>query len=185
MLAKGHKVVVSTATEYGGELAMQDCPGVAVWAGRQGMEARRQALVGRQASMIVDATHPFATLISEQLMTLSSELAIPYIRYERPSATIPKELLSSVKICNSMQEAAQLAISLGKRIFLATGSKDSATFLQAQEAEQRQWFTRITPEPALIKRAIELGIPRAHICAMQGPFSEAINIALWQDWQID
>ena len=185
MVAKGHKVVVSTATEYGGELAIQDCPGVAVWAGRQGMEARRQALVGRQASMIVDATHPFATLISDQLMSLSSELAIPYIRYERPSATIPEELLTSVKFCNSMQEAAQLAISISKRISLATGSKDLATFLQTPDALQRQWFARITPEPELMKRAIELGLPRAHICSMQGPFSEAINIALWQEWKID
>lgn len=185
MVTQGYGVVVSTATEYGGELAMQDCPGVAVWAGRQGMEARRQALVKQQARIIVDATHPFATLISEQLMTLSSELGIPYIRYERPSATIPEELLTSVKFCNSMQEAAELSISIGKRIFLATGSKDLAAFLQAKDAAERQWFTRITPEPELIKRAIELGIPRAHICAMQGPFSEAINVALWQDWQID
>lgn len=185
MVANDHKVVVSTATEYGGELAMQDCPGVAVWAGHQGMEARRQALVKQQARIIVDATHPFATLISEQLMTLSSELGIPYIRYERPIVTIPEEVLTSVKFCNSMQEAAELSISIGKRIFLATGSKDLATFLQTKDAEERQWFTRITPEPELIKRAIELGILRAHICAMQGPFSEAINVALWQDWKID
>lgn len=184
-MVKGHKVVVSTATEYGGELAMQDCPGVSVWAGRQGMEARRQALVKQQARIIVDATHPFATLISEQLMTLSRELDIPYIRYERPSATIPESMLEGVIFCSSMQEAAQRATSLGKRIFLATGSKDLATFLQTPDAAQSQWFTRITPEPELIKRAIELGMPRAHICAMQGPFSEAINVALWQDWKID
>ncbi len=185
MIANDHKVVVSTATEYGGELAMQDCPGVAVWAGHQGMEARRQALVKQQARIIVDATHPFATLISEQLMTLSSQLGIPYIRYERPTATIPEEVLTSVKFCNSMQEAAELSIRIGKRIFLATGSKDLAIFLQTKDAAERQWFTRITPEPELIKRAIELGMLRAHICAMQGPFSEAINVALWQDWKID
>ncbi len=185
MVTQGYGVVVSTASEYGGELAIQDCPGVAVWAGRQGMEARRQALVRQQARVIVDATHPFATLISEQLMTLSSELDIPYIRYERPSTAVPENMLEGVEFCSSMQEAAQRAISLGKRIFLATGSKDLPAFLQSPDAAQRQWFTRITPEPELIKRAIELGIPRSHICAMQGPFSGAINLALWQDWQID
>lgn len=185
MVTQGYGVVVSTATEYGGELAMQDCPGVAVWAGRQGMEARRQALVRQQARVIVDATHPFATLISEQLMTLSSELDIPYIRYERPSTAVPENMLDCVEFCSSMQEAAQRAIELGKRIFLATGSKDLPVFLQNPDAAQRQWFTRITLEPELIKRAIELGIPRSHICAMQGPFSEAINVALWQDWKID
>jgi precorrin-6x reductase len=44
---------------------------------------------------------------------------------------------------------------------------------------------RITPEPALIRRAIDLGIPRDHILAMQGPFSEAFNSALWRDQRID
>jgi precorrin-3B C17-methyltransferase len=44
---------------------------------------------------------------------------------------------------------------------------------------------RITPEPALVRRAIDLGIPRDHILAMQGPFSEAFNTALWRDQRID
>jgi precorrin-3B C17-methyltransferase len=74
---------------------------------------------------------------------------------------------------------------MGRRIFLATGSKDLATFLRAPQANEREWFLRITPEPALIQRAIELGLPRNHIVAMQGPFSEAFNSALWRDQRID
>lgn len=185
LVAQGYPVVVSTATEYGGELAVQNCPGVAVWAGRQGVEARRQALVRQQAQVLVDATHPFATLISEQLMGLARELGIPYLRYERPLLPIPEGLDAQVEFCSSMADAAQRATRLGKRIFLATGSKDLATFLHSADAGRRLWFTRITPAPELIKRAIDLGIPRAHICAMQGPFSAAFNLALWQDWQID
>jgi cobalt-factor III methyltransferase len=44
---------------------------------------------------------------------------------------------------------------------------------------------RITPEPALLRRATDLGIPCDHILAMQGPFSEAFNSALWRDQRID
>ena len=36
-----------------------------------------------------------------------------------------------------------------------------------------------------MQRAIDLGVPRSHICAMQGPFSKDFNTALWRDWQID
>jgi precorrin-6x reductase len=43
----------------------------------------------------------------------------------------------------------------------------------------------VTPEPEFIQRAIDCGLPRSRICAMQGPFSQAFNSALWQDWQID
>jgi precorrin-3B C17-methyltransferase len=43
----------------------------------------------------------------------------------------------------------------------------------------------MTPEPGLIRRAIDLGIPRDRILAMQGPFSEEFNLALWRDQRID
>jgi precorrin-3B C17-methyltransferase len=174
-------IVVSTASEYGGEVAREDCPGVTVWAGRQGVEARRRALLGNHARVIVDATHPYAVQMSEQLMGLSRELDIPYLRYERPSSLVSEATL----LCGSVEEAAERAIATGRRIFLATGSKDLAAFLNAPSAGSREWFVRMTPEPALIRRAIDLGIPRDHILAMQGPFSEAFNTALWRDQRID
>ena len=179
--AQNTPVVVSTATEYGGAVALKVCPGVSIWAGRQGVEARRQALTRHHARVLVDATHPYANIISEQLISLSQELGIPYLRYERPSALE----LDTTLLCDSMEQAAARAIALGKRIFLATGSKDMATFLQASGAAEREWFIRITAEPEFIQRALDLGVSRSHICAMQGPFSQAFNTALWQDWKID
>lgn len=174
-------LVVSTASEYGGEIVRERCPGVTVWAGRQGVEARRRALRNSEARVIVDATHPYAQQMSEQLMGLAEELAIPYLRYERPGAEGEQGALW----CESVAQAAEKAVSIGRRIFLATGSKDLATFLQAPGAGDREWFVRLTPEPALIRRAVELGVPRDHILAMQGPFSEAFNTALWRDQRID
>ena len=181
-LAKDYNpIVVSTASEYGGEIVRERCPGVTVWAGRQGVDARRRALKNSGARAIVDATHPYAQVMSGQLIALAEELAVPYLRYERPGATDSRNVLW----CESVADAAERAISVGKRIFLATGSKELSTFLQAPSAGTREWFVRITPEPALIRRAIDLGIPRDHILAMQGPFSEAFNHALWCDQRID
>ncbi|KAF3997057.1 precorrin-3B C(17)-methyltransferase [Glaciimonas immobilis] len=192
LATEGNPVVVSAATEYGGEVALQDCPGVTVWAGRQGVEARRQALVKSHARVLVDATHPYATIISEQLIALSQELGIPYIRYERPSGLASAHAgAENALLCTSMAEAAQRAMAIGKRIFLATGSKDLGSFLQApgavqtQAQMQTQWFARITPDAENLQRAFDLGLPRSHICAMQGPFSQDFNQALWRDWSID
>ena len=181
LAAQGYPVVISTATEYGGDVATQHCPGVSVWAGQQGVEVRRQALQQYQARGIIDATHPYASLMSEQLMGLSQSLAMPYLRYERASCFSA----GSAQLCSTTQQAAEQAITLGKRIFLSTGSKDLATFLKAPGAEQCEWFVRVTPEPEFIQRAIDLGLPRSHICAMQGPFSQAFNEVLWRDWAID
>ncbi|MDP9108866.1 MAG: precorrin-3B C(17)-methyltransferase [Pseudomonadota bacterium] len=183
--ASGVPVVVSSATAYGRERAMQDCPGAVVWAGQHGVEARRQALARHRARALVDATHPYADLISQQLIGLASELALPYLRYERPSALSNSAVPDDVELCATAQEAAQRAIARGSRIFLATGSKQLATFLQAPGATQKTWFVRITPEPDALQRALDLGIARERICVMQGPFSERFNRALWEDWQID
>lgn len=178
-LAERFPVVVSAATEHGGALAAH--PGVTVWAGRQGVEARRQALVASGARVLVDATHPYATLMSEQLVSLARELAIPYLRYERASDYQPADGVWRA----TPQLAAQTAVASGQRIFLTTGAKDLATYLQAPGAQEKQWFVRLTTEPEGIERALALGVPREHICAMQGPFSAAFNEALWRDWQID
>jgi len=178
---QGYPVVVSTATGYGGEIASQNCPGVSVWAGQKGVEARRQALQHYQARGLIDATHPYASLMSEQLMGLSKSLGIPYLRHERASSFSADSGL----LCSSTEQAAGQAIARGKRIFLATGSKDLTTFLKAPGADKCEWFVRVTPEPEFIQRAIALGVPRSHICAMQGPFSQAFNEALWRDWAID
>lgn len=178
---QAYPVVVSTATAYGGELVAKDCPGVSIWSGRAGVEARRQALRRHRARVLVDATHPYAQQMSEQLMTLAQTLDIPYLRYERPST----HTAGSSELCDSVAAAAPRAMAIGRRIFLATGSKDLATFLQAPGAARCEWFVRLTPEPEFLQRAIDLGVPRSHICAMQGPFSQAFNTALWRDWQID
>lgn len=177
----GRPLVISTATEYGQSLAEKKLPGVHVVSGRLGKEQRREMLLKAQATEIVDATHPFATEISTQLMELSEELQLPYLRFERPASVEHPSWI----MCQTMEEAAQTAVAKGKRVFLTTGSKDLPKFLEASTNGNTNWFVRITPDPQMVERAVELGIPREHICAMQGPFSSAFNELLWTEWKID
>lgn len=178
---KGYRLIVSTASDYGAELASEALPGVAVRSGRKGKDARRSELRKSRAAAIVDATHPFATEISTQLTQLAGELKIPYIRYERPSP----QLASFAHHAQDMPAAARQAIEMGKRIFLATGIKDLQTFLGQAAAKDRHWFLRIMPDADSLERALKLGVPRSNICAMQGPFSTEVNVALWSSWKVD
>jgi precorrin-6x reductase len=177
----GYRLIVSTASDYGAELASMVLPGVEVRAGRQGVAARRSQLQQSGAVAIIDATHPFATEISSQLIQLSAELNVPYIRYERPAVVLP----SFAQQAPDMPAAARMAIELGRRIFLATGIKDLDAFATQSKAEHREWFLRITPDSGSLEFALKAGIPRSHICAMQGPFSTDFNLALWSAWGVD
>ena len=176
-----HRIVVSTASDYGRELVEADVPQASVVSGRIGHKARLQLMKDHAARAIVDATHPFAIEISKQLQTLARELDLPYLRYERPDT--PKS--SFACYCPSMETAAVAALRKGKRIFLATGMKDILIFLRAPGSRQAEWFVRITPEKDSLDQALAAGIPRAHICAMQGPASRQLNVALWKEWGID
>ncbi len=182
--ARGWPVVVSAATDYGGEVARRDCPGVHVMHGRRGVERRRQDFQTFAPRIVIDATHPYAEDMSRQLIALTRESRVPYLRFERPSALRPDDA-DRVDVCDDMAQAARRAIERGRRIFLGTGSKELAVFLQANGAKDREWFLRLTPDPDALLRARELGIPPNRICAMQGPFSQAFNEALWRDWDID
>ena len=177
----GYRLIVSTASDYGAELASLALPGVEVRSGRQGVAARRSQLQQSGAVAIIDATHPFATEISSQLTQLSAELNVPYIRYERPATVLP----SFAQPAPDMPAAARMAIELGRRIFVATGIKDLDAFVTQSKAEHREWFLRITPDSGSLELALKAGIPRSHICAMQGPFSTDFNLALWSAWGVD
>jgi precorrin-3B C17-methyltransferase len=181
IIQSGFRIVVSTATSYGRDLALERLPGVSVRSGRIGISARRRELQNSRAVAIVDATHPFATEISSQLIVLAQELNIPYFRYEREVV----DGSSSAIFCETIEEAAATAIDRGKRIFLATGSKDLQVFLNHPGAGERAWFVRVAPEPESLESALSLGIPRARVFAMQGPCSRELNETLWKDWKID
>lgn len=181
--ASGRTIVLSVAGSYGEKIG-KTVAGAHVISGRLGEEKRRKLLKERQCKALVDATHPYAEKISTQLAKLSTELEIPYLRLERES-TITDEQAASVFLCETPEEAAIRATTLGKRIFLATGSKDLETYLEAPGAKSCLWFLRLIPDQEIVEHALKLGIPNSHICAMQGPFSQAFNEALWKQWQID
>ena len=149
--------------------------------GRMGVEARRLELKKTGAKVIVDARHPFASEISKQLIELASELGIAYLRYERP---VTQNVQGAI-LCRDIEEAVEKAMAHGTRIFLATGSKDLATFLKQPKAAERQWFARIAPDTESLQKALGLGIPRGQLCVMQGPFTQEFNQMLWKNWQID
>jgi precorrin-3B C17-methyltransferase len=177
----GENVLISTATTYGATMARQACKGLPIIVGGNGVDERKQLLRDHKAKFLVDATHPYAEVISEQLITLSKELKIPYLRYERPCCSIP----SNAIVCDSPEEAAKIAARLGRRIFLAVGSKNLERYTRSTSDVKPTWFARVATDPSGLKSALRSGIPADRICAMQGPFSQEFNQSLWTDWRID
>jgi len=115
-------------------------------------------------------------------MASAEALQIPYIRYERPSH-LPE--LKKGGLVPDFESALLKASDLGKRIFLATGAKELALLKDCPCAADADWYVRFAPDTSSLKTALDSGIPRNHLCFMQGPFSADFNEAQWRDWGID
>ncbi len=181
LIASGIQVVLSCASEQGRALASQACPEAFVVAGRLGLEKRLKMMAGSGARMIVDATHPFSVQMSEQLLRLSEVLNIPHLRLDRPRS----QKIKRATYVSDFEAAGFMAVEKGKRILLATGSKELEAILKADSAREREWFLRLSPEPEMLTKALDCGIPRKNICAMLGPFSKTANVSLMREWKID
>ena len=64
-------------------------------------------------------------------------------------------------------------------VFLTTGSKNLVDFTRLPEYRERV-TCRILPLRDSLDNAIGLGYPPSHIICMQGPFSKALNVAMFR-----
>lgn len=178
---RGHQVLVSTLTEYGAEIAEQQ--GLKVRSGALDENSLRRILQEQEISGLIDATHPYAQNIHSLARRITSECGLPYFRWERPLGEYPHHPL--IRFTSNLEEAAQLATQLGKRIFLSTGSKNLNEWLAQPVLKNCEIFVRVLPTTQVLSQCEDLGLKPYQIIAMQGPFTQKFNEALWEQLKID
>ena len=132
-------------------------------------------LLERQPSRVVDATHPYAVQVTQQLHAVCEELGIRYERIERPVSD--GGWRDAVEWAEDAEEAAEALWRTDGPILLTTGSKTLPAYAARIPAE-RLWV-RVLPTMAALEICSAAGIPASHIIAMQGPFTEPLNAALY------
>ncbi|RJQ28135.1 MAG: precorrin-6A reductase [Peptococcaceae bacterium] len=181
MLAdRGRRVVACVATAYGGELLAGSGAHVII---DQPLDKNKLALLIEQyrITAVIDATHPFAEVISAAAAGVCREKGVSYLCYRRPVLKLPESPL--ITFVAGYQEAAEMAAAAGQVIFLTAGSKSLDVFLAVARAGGRRLVARVLPVPAVLTRCLELGLTAADLVAMQGPFSVALNRALLVEYR--
>ena len=136
-----------------------------------------------QIDTIIDATHPYATHISQTAIGIAENLSLKYIRYERQAVSLPP--YDKLFLVKDYEEAALMAAKLGQTIFLTTGSRNLNAFSTAKALENHTVIVRVLPEPKVLAECIALGFLPKQIIAMQGPFSHELNKELFKKYQAD
>ena len=165
------QATVCVATEYG-ETLLPEAENVTVLAGRIPVEDIIRMLQETRFDLVIDATHPYATSITESICTACRETKTEYLRLLRRSS---QQRADVVCVENAAAAAAFLARTQGN-ILLTTGSKELTAYSSIPDFAQRV-YARVLPMDASLAACREAGLKAAHIIAMQGPFSEEMDLA--------
>lgn len=170
----GIDVMAVVATDYG-SLMMPAMSALTVREGRLSLDEITD-LVG-QYDYIVDATHPYARIISENVAEAAKRCGKIAIRLVRPSLGYEKVLEF-----HTIPEACAYLNGTTGNILATTGSKELAPYSSIDHFGERV-FIRVLPTAEAIQACAGAGFPATNIIGMQGPFSEAMNLATLE--QID
>lgn len=184
-LAKIYRVIATVATPEGEHLlgkAVQK-----VIQGRMDQAAFVRVIREEGVDILVDATHPYATLVSDLAYASAREAQIPYLRYQRPPTPIsygrcyrlPSPEAAAKRTFQAWQEER-------KPIFLTTGVKELPLFVQAFEGHREEihqaLVARILPGETSLKLAKEAGFDEKNLVFGLGPFSFEDNVKTLQEF---
>jgi len=172
-----HTVCVATA--YGHMMQPED-EFTHVAEGRLDIEGMQQLFESH--SIIVDATHPFAFQVTENIKLAAANMSLKYIRVIREKDAEVSEADGCTYFRN-MQDCAKALNDISGGILLTTGSKELAGICSAVHDKSRI-YARVLPTHDSIELCLQAGITANHIIAMHGPFSEALNSALISQYDI-
>ena len=171
--AQQRPFVVSVISDYGAELAGHHAKNVVKTTFTE--ESIRQFCRDQQISLILDATHPFARVISQLAMATAVDLDLPYLRFERQN-TYSKD--APLKMVDSLTAACDYLKELTGKIYLSTGSKTAPEY--AQRLGVSRLHVRVLPTTRVMANLTDAGFIASQIDAIQGPFSVALNVDLFK-----
>lgn len=169
LAAHAAKADVFVATEYG-EAVMEPMAGIVVHRGRLTVSEMAAHMQGD--TLVIDATHPYASAVTENIKAACAAVGAEYLRLLRPRTASG----GVITVPDTAAAVAWLTAHAGK-ILLTTGSKELDAYTAIPDYRERL-YPRVLPTTPVLQKCEALGFPGTHLIAMQGPFSHEMNVAL-------
>ena len=171
---------VCVATDYG-ETVLSEHPVMTVKRGRMDRDEIKEFIKKGNYAALVDATHPYADLVTENIKAAIEEVNIPYFRLKRElDISGPEERVTHYE---SNEACAKALKEIRGNILLTTGSKELSEYCVYEDVKKRL-FVRVLPGMESLSKCMEQGITGRQIIAMQGPFTTELNEAVIHQYGI-
>lgn len=164
------------ATEYGGEM-MKEHVNIDVRQGRLTPDEMNHILKSERIEFVIDATHPYATKVTENIRTACAN-EFQYLRLYRERI---ESNVDGLIFADSIEDAVEILNNSTGKILLTTGSKEIAKFGDVACKENRL-IARVLPTVESINLCLDAGIEKRNIIAMQGPFTKEMNVATMRQY---
>ena len=148
---KNIPVTTSVVSDYGRHLASKF--GQNVVQGRMTAQDMVDFIKKNEVDEIIDASHPFADIVSQEAMKAANLAGIPYVRFERQATND----LSGATVVHSTEEAIEyMKEKQYKTVYLGTGSKTLPLFVHG--LPDSRIVVRVLPTSEVLKGCEELGL---------------------------
>lgn len=161
---------VYVATEYG-EQVMPKMEGINIHIGR--LNTFQMAEIIDNNTCVIDCTHPYASEVTINIKTVCEQKNAKYLRFLRESLFYDENIIS----VKNTQDAVNWLSNTSGNILLTTGSKELEFYTKIPNYQERL-FVRVLPTASVLQKCESLGFKGSHIIAMQGPFSQEMNVAM-------
>lgn len=165
------EVWLSVATDYGKEL-MEGTDGIHLIEERLDEEAMIALLDKEKFDCVIDATHPYAQIVTQNIKAACTKTGVCYKRMLRASSEKEDHLI----YFKTIEEMIPFLNKTTGNILLTTGSKDLEAFMALENYTERL-YVRMLPMAKTLQTAIQMGYKMSHFICMQGPFSYEMNMA--------
>lgn len=167
---------VCVATKYGGKV-IPDGDYLTVSAKRLDTCEISHLIQAQRFQMVIDATHPYADVVSDNIKMACEEQQAEYIRLVRKSVAGEKEACIYV---SSVEEAVDYLGTTTGNVLITTGSKELHKYIKLQDYRSRL-YARVLSTASITTLCGELGFEGKNLICMQGPFSTELNAAMLKE----
>ncbi|WP_026497629.1 precorrin-6A reductase [Butyrivibrio sp. WCD2001] len=169
---------VSVATQYGEEILRENGED-SLLVGRKNAEDIEKLIAKDSYNIVVDATHPFATIASGEIKKACENAGVTYLRLSRNTGTNASGS-ANILYVDSLDKALEVLREENGNILLLTGSKELNKICESIDDISRI-YARVLPNEDSISKCTAAGLSGKQIIAMQGPFSKTMNKALFEE----
>lgn len=146
---RGFQFCVCVATNYAKDYLSKE---IEIIEGRKTFEDIKELISNGGYTLILDATHPYADIVTRNIKLACDNLKVKYLRVVRESQPLDKICL----VVDSVQSAVEYLKSTDGNIFLTTGVKNLKDFTTIPNYQERI-FARILDNTQSIEETQTLG----------------------------